>query len=376
MSILQLGKFYPPDVGGIEYFMYDLTEELNKNGTQCDVLCSNSEKEYKEEIINGYRVYRTKSYGKFASTSITPQMIFKLREIINNYDIIHIHFPDPIAIFALMIAYNQNIKIITHWHSDIIKQKYLKRFFLPFQNWLLKNSNRIISTSTNYIESSIDLKNYKDKCIAIPSGLNPDRLIVNEKIFNKLKNQYKDKNIIYSFGRMTEYKGFEYLIDSANYLGDDYIILIVGGGNNKKYREMIKLKNLDNKVKLLGRIKDDEVGAYYKLCDVFVLPSITRNEAFGLVQCEAMFFGKPVVSTDIEGSGVSFVNKHNVTGFIVPVKNSEVIAKACKQIINNKNLYNKFSINSKKRFEEMFHIKSITDKIIQVYKEILNDNKN
>ncbi len=374
MKILQLGKFYPPDIGGIEYFMYDLTEMLNEKGIQCDVLCSNSKKVYEEEKINGYRIYRTKSYGKIASTSISPQMIFKLKSIIQNYDIVHIHFPDPMAVLALIIAYDKNIKIVTHWHSDIIKQKYLKKLFLPFQNWLLEKSDVIISTSPNYIESSEDLKNYENKCIAIPSGLNPDRLILDKKIFIRLKNQYKNKKIIYSFGRMTDYKGFEYLIDSANYLSDEYVILIAGGGNNKKYQNMIKSMNLENKVKLLGRIKDEEVGAYYKLCNIFVLPSISRNEAFGLVQCEAMYFGKPVISTNIKGSGVSFVNKNNETGLIIPIKNSKAIADACMKILEDSELYNRFSKNAYYRFQKKFHIQPITDKIIEIYERLSSDN--
>jgi len=375
MKVLQLGKYYPPDIGGIEYFMYDLTEELNKNGIQCDVLCSNSKNEFSIETMNDYRVYRTKNYGKIASTAISPQMIFQLKKIIRNYNIMHIHFPDPMAIIALMIAYNEKIKIIVHWHSDIIKQKHLKKMFLPFQNWLLTKADVIIATSPNYIESSEDLKNYKNKCIAIPSGLNPNRLKVNEEVFIQLKNLYKNKKIIYSFGRMTEYKGFDYLINSANYFSDEYIILIAGGGNNIKYKEMIKTQNLEKKVKLLGRIKDDEVGAYYKLCDLFVLPSITRNEAFGLVQCEAMYFGKPIVSTNIEGSGVSYVNKNNETGLVIPIRNSKAIYEACIKLINNDELYKKFSFNAKLRFDKMFHINSITKNIIKIYKEVLNDNK-
>ena len=126
MKILQLGKFYPPSLGGIQLVMYDITETINKNkDIECDVLCSNDVNLYTEEVINNYRVFRTKTFGTYFATSATPQMIFKLRNIISEYDIIHLHLPDPMANSALFFANTKNKKVILHWHSDIIKQKYL-----------------------------------------------------------------------------------------------------------------------------------------------------------------------------------------------------------------------------------------------------------
>ena len=129
MKILQLGKFYPPSIGGIQLVMYDITETINKNkDIECDVLCSNDVNLYTEEVINNYRVFRTKTFGTYFATSATPQMIFKLRNIISEYDIIHLHLPDPMANLALFFANTKNKKVILHWHSDIIKQKYIKKF--------------------------------------------------------------------------------------------------------------------------------------------------------------------------------------------------------------------------------------------------------
>lgn len=375
MKVLQLGKHYPFFYGGIERFYFELAQELNKRNITCDIFCANETNQSKIFYETNVKVI---SYGRFAfkaSTSLSYKIFFELKKIINDYDILHVHFPDPMIVMALFVLKPKQA-IVLHWHSDIVKQKYLKKIFSPFQNWILNRADQIIATSPNYIESSKDLKNYREKCIAIPSGLNPNRLVVKEEILSDLREKYKNKKIIYSFGRMTEYKGFEYLIESAKYLSNDYIILIAGGGNYTKYKNIIEENSLQNKVKILGRIKEEEVGSYYKLCDVFVLSSITRNEAFGLVQCEAMYFGKPIISTDIKGSGVSFVNQHNVTGLIVPIKDSKAIAKACEKIIGDKNLYNRFSKNARRRFEEMFHINSITNKITNIYKELLNDNKN
>lgn len=368
MKILQLGKFYPPHIGGIETVMYDITEVLNQKGLKSDVLCSNKDYTYKEEFINHYNVIRTKTFGIKFSTSITPQMIFKLRKIIYEYDIIHVHLPDPMASFALLFASLKNKKIVLHWHSDIVKQKYLLKFYEPLQDWLMKRADAIIATTPKYIEESKYLQKYRNKCISIPIGIDKDRLKVNHELLNKLRKEYKGKKIVFALGRLAYYKGFKYLVDSAKDLDDDCIILIGGMGPLKfQLEDQIKTNGLDKKVKLLGRIEDNDLGAYYALCNVFCLPSIVKSEAFGVVQIEAMSFGKPIVATKIEGSGVDWVNKDSISGINVEIEDSKALAYAFKEILSFSERYEKYASDSKKRFYELFYREKMVEGIIKLY---------
>jgi len=375
MRILQLGKFYPPDIGGIESAIYEITEELNRRGVKCDVLCSNSKREYKEEVIlretYQYKVIRTKSYGKILSTSITPQMIFRLREIINEYDIIHLHHPDPMANLALFLSNLNGKKLVVHWHSDIIRQRLTLKLYKPLLSWMLKRADVIIATSPKYIEESEQLSPFKEKCIAIPLGIKKDELCSNPKAVSNLREKYKGKKIIFSVGRFIAYKGFEYLIESAKYISSDYIILIGGDGPlRSKYEKIIRKYDLFNKVKLLGRLPQNMLANYYDACDVFCLPSISKNEAFGLVMVEAMSFGKPVVATKIRGSGVGWVNQDGITGLNVEPKNPKALAQAIEFICSNIEIYKKFSENALKRFNEEFTIDREISRILEVYKSL------
>lgn len=368
MKILQLGKFYPPNIGGIETVMFDITELLNTKNIKCDVLCSNDTYKYSEEIINNYTVYRTKTFGKYFSTSITPQMIWKLKEIVNNYDIIHVHLPDPMASLALFFINPRKQKIVLHWHSDIIKQKFLLKLYEPLQNWLMKKSDVIIATTPKYMQESKYLQKHKNKCVSIPIGIDSDRLQYIDEEINSLKKIYNKKHIIFSLGRLAYYKGFKYLIESAKYLSDDFIILIGGNGELKsELEDFIKKERLENKVKLLGRIEDNKLGNYYKLCDIFCLPSIIKSEAFGVVQIEAMSFGKPIVATSIEGSGVDWVNKHKISGVNVEVKNAKSLAIAFETIMVDNETYDFYSKNAIDRFNTYFKRENMVDKIIKVY---------
>ncbi|SDN50720.1 rhamnosyl/mannosyltransferase [Desulfonauticus submarinus] len=372
MKILQLGKHYPPDIGGIETVLFDIVEGLNAQNIKCDILCSNSTNKYIEEVVNGYSVFRVRSYGKVASTAIAPQMFFKLREIINNYDIIHIHFPDPLANFALMFARHRNKKVVLHWHSDIIKQRYLLKLYLPFQKWMLNRADVIIATTPKYVEESPYLSKYKNKCRVVPIGINSNKLRVDKDFVLKIKKKFNNKKIIFSLGRLVYYKGFEYLIKSAKYLDDSYVVVIGGeGGLRKKLERLIVENGLFKKVFLIGKIPSDKLGSYYKACDLFCLPSIERSEAFGIVQIEAMSFGKPVVATKIKGSGVDWVNQNGVTGYNVPPKSVKKMADAIVTISQNRDKYCEFSKNSKKRFNELFTRDKMINNIIKIYKEIV-----
>ena len=272
------------------------------------------------------------------------------------------------ANLALFLSKFNGKKLVVHWHSDIIRQKIILKLYKPLLNWMLKRANTIIATSPKYIEESKQLLPFKKKCVAIPLGIRKDKLCSDSEMVSNLREKYKGKKVIFSIGRFIAYKGFEYLIESARYLPTDYIILIGGEGSlRSKYEKIIKRYNLFGKVKLLGKLSYVMLANYYDACDVFCLPSISKNEAFGLVIIEAMRFGKPIVATNIRGSGVSWVNQDGVTGLNVEPKNPKALAQAIKFICSNKEVYKKFSENALKRFNEEFTIDKEVSRILEVY---------
>jgi len=367
MKVLHLGKLCPPNEGGIEVFSFDLLEALNKKGIKADLLCFGEAT--KEDNYNGFKYIACKMNLKLNAAPLSYDYIKTFRKTVKHYDIIHVHSPNPLAEILTLIT---DKKIIIHWHSDIVRQKISYLFYRPIQQKVLKKADKIIATSPQYLETSKQIKTYKDKAIVIPLGLNPKRLKINEedlRKFDKIKEKISNKKVVLAVGRLIEYKGFEYLIEASQFLKDDIIVLIAGGGPlYETLRDKIKKLNLKDKILLLGRVNN--VSVYMKNCDLFCLPSISRNEAFGLVLVEALYFGKPLVTTNVEGSGMNYVNKHNETGLIVPPKNSKALAEAINAILSDEKLYEKFSKNALERFKE-FEIDSVADRIIEVYEMVL-----
>ena len=369
-KVLQVGKFFYPDKGGIESttkFIFDhFVHDENVN----DVICFKRGKGSQKIYYGKSFVLKCGTAFHVASTPISFKFFYWFRKLRNNYDIIHIHSPNPLAAVALFL-FPPKGKVLLHWHSDILTHKFLYFFFRSFENHLLKRADLILGTSPVYVQHSPSISRYDFKANYISSSTSESNFEVNEERVNEIKNEYDGRKIIFALGRFIYYKGFEYLIEAAKYLSDDFVILIGGAGPMKeKYVALIKEYNLYNKVYLISDISQNELGNYYKACDVFCLPSTEKTEAFGLVLVEAMVFGKPVLATNIAGSGTSWVNVNNVTGINVEPKNGKALAEGVVKIMEEGN-YKRFCINSRKRYEEKFTNTKFIDKLIMYYIQLI-----
>ena len=371
MKVLQAGKFYPVR-GGVEKVMYDLMVGLSRRNIHCDMLCAVTERQKPGTIkLNEYaRLFCMATWIKLSATTISPAMIVKLRKIQRAYDIIHIHHPDPMACLALFLSGYKG-KVVLHWHSDILKQKMLLRLYRPLQRWMIRRADVVVGTTPVYVQQSPFLQHIQHKINDIPIGI--DELHAEPDSIARIKKQYTGKKIIFSLGRLVEYKGYEYLIESAKYLDENFIILIGGEGPlRSKLQQQIDKLEVSGKVKLTGFIPDDkEIAAYFMACDVFCLSSIWKTEAFGIVQIEAMSCGKPVVATRIAESGVSWVNAHGVSGYNVEPQNAEALAEVIRIIVSDPQRYAELSAGARQRFITMFTTEKMVDKCLKLYHDLM-----
>jgi len=118
------------------------------------------------------------------------------------------------------------------------------------------------------------------------------------------------------------------------------------------------------RVHFLGEVADDELPAYYQAADLFVLPASHRSEAFGVVQLEAMAASTPVVSTAL-GTGTSFVNQDGVTGFVVPPRNAEALARAVNRLLADSELRRSMGDAGRRRVLGHFTVDRMVDGVIR-----------
>ena len=375
MKVLQLGKFYPIR-GGVEKVMHDLLLGLSETGVYCDMLCASTEDYPAGTIkVNEYaNIIVEPTSIRAASTMLAPQMVVTLRKICKQYDVIHIHHPDPMACLALFCSGYKG-KVVLHWHSDILKQKVLLKLYKPLQSWLIKRADLLIGTTPTYVQKSPFLRKVQHKVLYVPIGVEP--IQINETKSQEIRNRYPGKRLIFSLGRLVEYKGYEYLIRSAQYLDKDIHILIGGKGPLMiPLQQLIQALGVQDKVTLLGFIKDEDLSAYFGAMEVFCLSSIYKTEAFGIVQIEAMSCGKPVVSAHIPGSGVSWVNAHEQSGIVVPRENPEALADAFRKIFSCNELRQNLSEGARSRYVRLFSKHSMINQTLDLYHTLLHPSDN
>ena len=104
-------------------------------------------------------------------------------------------------------------------------------------------------------------------------------------------------------------------------------------------------------------------------CDFLVLPSVANSEAFGLVQLEAMVYGKPVINTSLP-TGVPHVSLDGETGLTVPPESETALAKAMQTLISDADLRSRYGAAAKKRVETVF----AEDVVMQQVYDVLADS--
>lgn len=375
LKSLQFTKFYPPVFGGIETATYELAEGLIARGVPTDVLCANTERRAVRDTYGPVRVSRAASYAKLLSTSMAPGLITELARMRGLHDIVHVHLPNPMANLALRLA-PPKARIVLHWHSDIINQARALKLYEPLQQWMLKRADAIIATSPPYAAHSPWLRPFSEKVHVVPLGIQPDRLQQPEQALvdarRALRARHGDRPLVFSIGRMATYKGFDVLIEASRALQPQALVVVGGGGELlETHREQVRRLGLEDRIVFTGRLSDLEVAAYMAEAILFCLPSTNRAEAFGMVLLEAMVAGLPIVSTDIAGSGVPWVNAHGESGLNVPVQQPQALADAINLLLGNAVLARQYGDAGRRRFETHFTADRMVEQTLDVYRHVL-----
>ena len=371
-KILHIPNFFYPNQGGIESTCKYIIEGLPTY--EHKVICFSASSSTYSDIIDGINVRRVGSFLKLSSQFISFSYYFELKKILSEYkpDLIHFHAPNPLVMFYLLMLIPKTCKLVVHWHSDIVEQKMLYKFVMPLERQFLKRADKVFTTSPNYSPYSVPLQQVIDKVVVVASAIELDKFVLNSNENAKLKNfrdGYLNKKIVFFIGRHVQYKGLKYLLEAEKYIQCDCLLLIAGSG---PLTESLKNEFKSDRIKFLGRLSDEDLKIHLHLADVFAFPSITKNEAFGLVLAESMFCGTPAVTFTIEGSGVNWVSLNNETGIEVENGNSVLFAEAIDKLLSDEALRITYAQNARNRVLENFEMDKIKVQLHLIYEKLLS----
>jgi len=365
MRVLQLGKFYAPYVGGMETVLKEICESL---ADQVDFQVVVANTRWRTEHENkGIPVTRVASMGKLFSCSMAPTYPLWARKF--NADLIHVHIPNPLAELSTLIA-GRDVPVVAQFHSDVVRQRNLLRLYGPFLDAFYRRANSIIVPTPRHIEISAFVSKYREKCRVVPFGVPLSRFELDETSRRKVDRLRDGLPSVLCVGRLVSYKGVEFLIRALESVKAR--LWIIGTGPlEDSLKNLAREKGLAERIEFLGQVSDKDLVAYYHACDVFVLPSITNAEMFGVVQLEAMACRKPVISTNLP-TGVPWVNQHGKTGYVVAPGSAVELADGIQLLLSDRELREEIGEAGRRRVEEHFTSTRMAEAMLQVYQEMLD----
>jgi len=359
MRVLHVGKFYPPHPGGMERVVETLCQST-RGLVENHVLATSAGRETIEEVVDGVQVTRVGTIGTAGSVPIAPAFASRLRTA--RADLIVLHEPNPWALLSYAIA-RPGAPLAVWYHSDVVRPALqYALFYAPFARFVYGRARRIVVSSPPLAAHAPALAAYQDRVRVIPFGIDPAPWAQAAAAPAGGREPF----VLFA-GRHVGYKGVDVLLRAL--AGSAARAVIVGDGPKRaEWERLSRELALDGRVTFTGEVEDAELRRLMHACAALVLPSVTRAEAFGYVQLEAMASSKPVISTDVP-SGVSWVNQHQHTGLVVAAGDAGALGAAIDRLMADAPLRARFGAAGRARVEEEFTMGRLRERLLRLYAE-------
>ena len=276
-------------------------------------------------------------------------------------EIVHAHVARDYPLAALATGRSQVQLVLTRHVLFPLKQ---------IHKLTLRRTSRVIAVSQAVAESLFTSSIFApEKIITIHNGIDV------AKFASVKAGRAPDQKLrIGMVGHLAPIKGQEDFVRAAAIVRahrDDVEFIIAGadkshsGENRVALEKLIDDLELNHSITLTGWV--DDVANLLSTLDLFVSPA--RSEPFGLSIVEAMAAGVPVVTTASEGARE--IIEDNQTGRLVPVGDSEAMATAIIELLNDPSDRKRLANNALVSVKEHFSLDRMVERTEQVYKDAL-----
>ena len=372
MRVLHVYKtYYPDSYGGIEQSIRHLANGCVHHGFDSEVLtCSAFPKKARFRFEEHF-VTQVQTDLEVSSTPFSFNAISTYREMAAEFDLINFHYPFPFGDMMSIFSGIDTPRVVTY-HSDIIRQRFLKHIYAPVQHIFLQSVDRIICTSERYLNTSPILQKYHYKTEPVSLGL--DKQVLPKASSEAIEKWTKKigQPFFLFLGVLRSYKGLSTLVEAAQGLNAQ--LVIAGGGPTldtlKRQAAELDLENIH----FTDSIDEADKAALLELCTALVLPSHLRSEAFGLVQLEASMRQKPLICTEL-GTGTTHVNEHDHTGLVVPPKNAAALNQAMTFMVENPEAAKTMGKQAEQRYQRLFTADKMCAEYARIYNDVLDHHQ-
>jgi glycosyltransferase involved in cell wall biosynthesis len=368
LRVLHVGKFYPPVPGGMEQVLESLCC-APESGIDNRVLVANTGRPTVREVVRGVPVTRVGTIGAAGSVPIAPGLPLELRRA--RADLVVLHEPNPWALLSLAVV-PLRAPLVIWFHSEVVRPRLqYALFYHPLARAVYARARRIIVSSPALGEHAAALAPYRDRIAVIPFGIDVSRWQATPAVCaqaSAIRAACGGRPLVVFAGRMVPYKGVDVLLRAL--AGLDAAAVLAGDGPWRgRWMALARELGIGDRVRFAGEVPHEELAALYHACDVFVLPSVTRAEAFGYVQLEAMACARPVVSTRLP-SGVPWVNRDGETGLTVAPGDAGALGRAIGALIGDPDLRRRMGTAGRARVLSEFTMARMRAAATALYRDV------
>lgn len=351
--IVIIGKYYPPELGGVERYTYDVARIAAKTH-RVTVLAHNKGPDDSIERNANITVIRCGTVKTISSQPISLSMLGHLRSL--QPDLVLFNAPNFWGAGMLLLTAYTAPLLVTH-HADVYGRPFLKRAVMPIYRRVARRATYVVVNSLKNAAASQDLPRHGCRYIEIPWAVDETNYRLDDaeraQLLAERHRRFGDAAVVGFVGRFVRYKGLSVLVDALTRLQGVHALLIGDGPLKAQIEEQARTAGIADRMHFLGNLDERAKIREMVKMDMLALPSNDTTEAFGIVQVEAQLMGLPVVASNLP-TGVTDVTLEGITGLLVPPNDSIALAEAFTRLVKDRALARRLGVAGRERALRLF----------------------
>ena len=347
-----------------------------------------------EEDVEGWHFYRTPMIKDFRAkipvvceVAMMSALQRRLEQVVKTIkpDVIHAHSPVLNALPALRVSQRHNIPLVyevrAFWEDAAVDHGTNKEWGLRYratralETWVLKRADAVTVICKGLHDDIIARGVDKDKVTIIPNAVNYEHFDVSKEPDENLRDQInlRNKPVLGFIGSFYAYEGLELLLKSLAIIiksqPDMHLLLVGGGPEEQRLKELAVKLGLNEKVIFTGRVPHDLVPKYYDLVDILVYPRLSMRLTelvTPLKPLEAMARGRMIIASDVGGHRELISDKR--TGYLFKANDPDSLAKTVLDVFNHKKDWPTVEKAARQFIEQERNWRVSVERYRQVYK--------
>lgn len=333
LSVLHIfNDCYPDLFGGALSVIRDICAGLKGAFSACVLVCSRSRGQ-RRLLVNGVTVERVRSFGDICSFPAAPTYPLRLWRRAPDHDLLALHAPFPLADLMFALGLGRDRPLVVHYHADVVSLPGLRWLVELLMRRTLRRADAIVVSNAILLHSSPLLQKFAEKCHVVPFGVDVSMYDWPVPRTGDDDAERDRGRLVLACGQLVPHKGFDVLVRAA--VGQRFEVWIVGEGPERaRLERMIHSLGIADRVRLLGSAPHAKLVEFMRTADIFVLPSVTNAETFGMAQLEAMAAGRPIINTSLD-TAVPRVARHGIEAITVPPGDHARLAEAIETLLRD-----------------------------------------